>query len=193
MTPKTLPYDVLPDNSIRLLTLLPGDRSTPLECELHRADLPGLANSGEATKPTFEALSYTWGGSNKPQRIICGNSAIEITQSLFEALMDLRQAKTARTLWIDAVCIDQGDADEKKKQLHHMTSIYRHATQVVIWLGLAEESTGRAVDLIQQAANCLRREYGRKMPPSNLPDMEEPFSDEKNEARGFPPIEDLGH
>ena len=184
-------YDVLPNDSIRILSLLPGDRSAPLQCELHRADVPRNVSPESASGPTFEALSYVWGDGNLCQRIFCNKSLIKITQSLFDALIHLRHPKTARMLWIDAVCIDQNNNDEKIEQIPRMKDIYHHANQVVIWLGLDDESTNRALDLIRLAANCLRQESGQSMPQGDLSRFGESFSDEKNRQWGFPPIEDL--
>lgn len=184
-------YDVLPNDSIRVLSLLPGDRSAPLQCELHRADVPGVISSEGASGPAFEALSYTWGDGNLCRRLFCNTSVIKITQSLFDALIHLRHPKATRKLWVDAVCIDQNSNDEKIVQLPRMKDIYQHANQVVIWLGLADDSTSRALDLIRLAAKCLRQESGRNVIRGDPTRFYEPFSDEKNRQRGFPPIEDL--
>ena len=184
-------YDVLPNDSIRILSLLPGDRSAPLQCELHRADVPRNVSPESASGPTFEALSYVWGDGNLCQRIFCNKSVIKITQSLFDALIHLRHPKTARMLWIDAVCIDQNNNDEKIEQIARMKDIYQHANQVVIWLGLADESTSQALDLIQLAAKCLRQESGQSMPQGDCSRFGEPFSDERNRQRGFPPLAEL--
>ena len=183
-------YDVLPNDSIRVLSLLPGDRSAPLQCELHRADVPGVISPEGASGPTFEALSYVWGDGTLCQRLFCNTSAIEITQSLFDALIHLRHPKATRKLWVDAVCIDQNSNDEKIVQLPYMKDIYQHANQVVIWLGLADDSTGQALSLIRLAAHCLRQESGQSMPIYNSPRFKEPFSDERSRQRGFPPRED---
>ncbi len=183
-------YDVLPNDSIRVLSLLPGDRSAPLQCEIHRADVPGVISLEGASGPAFEALSYAWGNDKLCQRLFCNKSAIKITQSLFDALIHLRHPKAARMLWVDAVCIDQNNNDEKIEQLPHMKDIYQHANQVVIWLGLADDSTGQALSLIRLAAHCLRQESGQSMPRPSFRSRE-PFNKERNRQRGFPPIEDL--
>ena len=184
-------YDILPHDSIRILSLLPGNTDAPLQCELHRADVPGLNSPGGESGPTFEALSYTWGDGNLCQRLFCNTSVIKITQSLFDALIHLRHLEATRMLWVDAVCIDQNNNDEKIVQLPYMKDIYQHANQVVIWLGLADESTSRALDLIRLAAHWMWQESGQSMPRDNLSRYQEPFSDDKNRQRGFPPLEDL--
>ena len=153
--------------------------------------MPGLISPGGANGPKFEALSYAWGDGTLCQRLFCNNSAIKITQSLFDALIHLRHPKATRKLWADAVCIDQSNNDEKIEQIPHMKDIYQHANQVVIWLGLADESTSRALDLIRLAANRLRQESGQSVPRWDFMRFEEPFSDERNRRWGFPPTEDL--
>jgi hypothetical protein len=49
----------------------------------------------------------------------------------------------------------RADNDEKSKQAPLVKYIYQHAAQVLIWLGLADQSTGRVLDLIRLAADCL--------------------------------------
>jgi hypothetical protein len=41
--------------------------------------------------------------------------------------------------WVDALCINQKDAEERDEQVRRMKSIYRDAERVVIWLGDYEE------------------------------------------------------
>jgi hypothetical protein len=43
-------------------------------------------------------------------------------------------------IWIDALCINQSDNVEKAIQVPLMGSIYTNARQVIVWLGLEEES-----------------------------------------------------
>jgi hypothetical protein len=40
-----------------------------------------------------------------------------------------------RILWIDAICINQDDNDERGEQVARMGAIYGQATTVVLWLG----------------------------------------------------------
>ena len=37
--------------------------------------------------------------------------------------------------WIDALCINQDDAEEKNEQVRMMRSMYEKATNVWVWLG----------------------------------------------------------
>lgn len=60
---------------------------------------------------------------------------ITVTPNLELALRHLRLDNRRRTLWIDALCINQQDEDEKKVQIQRMDLIYANATAVLIWLG----------------------------------------------------------
>lgn len=45
-------------------------------------------------------------------------------------------------IWIDAICIDQTDENEKAMQIPLMSEIYKRAYQVNVWLGLPSYGTG---------------------------------------------------
>jgi hypothetical protein len=114
---------------IRLLTLSPSPSpSKPIRCHLRQASLD------DASK-TYEALSYTWGARNGTVPISCDGQTLLVTPNCESALRHLRNRLTSRVLWVDAVCIDQGSAEEKSTQVPLMGDIYALASQVVVWLG----------------------------------------------------------
>ncbi|KAH8784121.1 heterokaryon incompatibility protein-domain-containing protein [Hyaloscypha sp. PMI_1271] len=61
--------------------------------------------------------------------------AIEVLPNLDSALKHLRLADRARVLWVDAICINQPDEEEKKREVWRMGDIYRAARRVVVFLG----------------------------------------------------------
>jgi Heterokaryon incompatibility protein (HET) len=64
--------------------------------------------------PEFQALSYVWGSPDDPVDIVCENKVVSVTQNLHRALLRLRHAcYLIRRVWIDALCINQGDLDEQ--------------------------------------------------------------------------------
>jgi hypothetical protein len=111
----------------RLLILSPGSRSDTIRCQLKHVLL--------SSNPVFEALSYVWGDTSKPREILCQDKSIAVTESLFTALRYLRHEDQERTIWADAVCIDQGFDHEKNHQLALMRKIYSGAAQTLVWLG----------------------------------------------------------
>ena len=127
--PKAYPSRPLQDGEFRVLHLCPA-RSIQMriECSL---EIFKLSN-----KPNFEALSYTW-GSLRDQRAIRldSTSAFGVTDNLWHALRRLRHGRSVRTLWIDALCINQQDLEERGRQVQRMLDIYRAAQAVIVWLG----------------------------------------------------------
>ncbi|KAF2125010.1 HET-domain-containing protein, partial [Dothidotthia symphoricarpi CBS 119687] len=133
----TSPYKPLDLNEIRLIEILPGILEDSIELIIRTVDL--------GTQPQYEALSYVWkpqDGSIDPTRIpksvtikSLNGVAIPISANLDVALRHLRNEHHARTLWIDAICINQEDSTERNQQVSLMGKIYSLAKQVLVWLG----------------------------------------------------------
>jgi Heterokaryon incompatibility protein (HET) len=115
------------EKPIRLLCIQPGTGSDPVSCSLIHTSL--------LSYPTYEALSYTWGSPERPEKIYCGGKEIFVRRNLFAALSTFRQKAKPRTIWIDALCINQDDSNEKTKQIMLMAEIYKQADRGLIWLG----------------------------------------------------------
>lgn len=79
-------------------------------------------------------------------QIILDGKKFAVTENLFEALTRLRDVKKVRTLWVDAVCINQKDNTEKTVQVMMMGKIYSQASQVLVWL-LGDEPPGLLDDI----------------------------------------------
>ncbi|KAF2120291.1 heterokaryon incompatibility protein-domain-containing protein [Lophiotrema nucula] len=136
----------LDGRSFRLFRLFKGECGS-LEGELFDAwlqDTEGLIE--------YEALSYTWGGSYKPQDVTIDGKLMLVTTNLFRALQHLRCRNRDRILWIDAICIDQTNEKERGHQVQQMTDIYRTAERVLIWLGQSTPETDTVFDHMLQLA-----------------------------------------
>lgn len=146
-------YNSLKSWETRLLSLDPGGFHDPLSATLHVAvithhlDSLGLVETDGIV--TFEALSYTWGGETLSHPLICNGLTIGITYNLFTALRYLRDEKDCRYLWVDAVCINQLDNEEKSRQIRILQIIFEHAIQVVAWLGEEGQHTQAAFDVLR--------------------------------------------
>ena len=83
-------------------------------------------------RPKFDALSYMW-GDGKPERNITVNGGnYSVRQNLWDALHYLRKHALNTDYWIDAICINQRDADERNRQVRIMHHIYSRAQTVVV-------------------------------------------------------------
>lgn len=116
----------------RLVTLLPGTDSSPLSTRLSEISID--------LDTKYEALSYECKEKAGKCLIDCNDKQAYVTLNLRDALLALRYPDKPRYLWIDALCINQQDLQEKSKQILALKTIYQKAFTVIIWLGL-ESST----------------------------------------------------
>ncbi|KAF2167615.1 hypothetical protein M409DRAFT_54199 [Zasmidium cellare ATCC 36951] len=151
-------YTGLPVGHIRLLTIQPGEQGDAIRCET--AEHP-LRKDLE-----YSALSYKWGSPPESHSIFLNGHRFPVRKNLWRFLHQARSracSTLAGSLWIDAICIDQSNDQERARQVHMMPWIYRMAEQVVIWLGPAYESSDAAMDMFAK-----RPPEGRKGNLSSL-------------------------
>ena len=108
--------------------------------------------------PQYETLSYCWGDMKDTKTIEILQEASEyggeagqqlaITNNLARALQRIRFKDRPRTLWIDAICINQNDPVERALQVNFMQSVYKNAEKTVVWLGEGDETVGPALNLM---------------------------------------------
>ncbi|KAI9641711.1 hypothetical protein NHQ30_009567 [Ciborinia camelliae] len=98
----------------------------------------------------YEALSYVWGSTNPPKTINLGGRLVSITPNLDNALRNLRHPTSPRIFWVDALCINQDDLDERAAQVALMRRVYSDATIVLIWLGPEAEGSERAMQSVER-------------------------------------------
>ncbi|CZR66859.1 uncharacterized protein PAC_16760 [Phialocephala subalpina] len=114
-------------HEIRIVHILPGAWGEDIACELRTTSLDGA--------PIYQTLSYVWGDASITKPILVDGSRFEVTANLYAALKRLRCATTKRVIWIDALCINQRDNEEKTSQVMLMQRIYEGCAEVLIWLG----------------------------------------------------------
>lgn len=135
---------------IRVLDLLPGIGE--LKCTITQVSV----NSGGYT-----ALSYEWGPQDMLYQIMVLDDAgkaqghIRVTTNLRNALCDLRDSHDVKNkrFWIDQITINQQDQTEKGHQVRSMTTIYKKAARVIVYLGpydVDKESEQGALDLLEK-------------------------------------------
>lgn len=151
----TYSYDPLPTaGHSRILKLDPGTPSQPLTCSLETLRLKNA--------PQYEALSYAWGNPDRNFVLTCDGKELRITESLDKALRRLRHPKHLCTLWIDQLCIDQENVDERSQQVQIMRDIYSSASQVLSWLGPDDHNQATlAKELIAKLSTVEMDEHAR--------------------------------
>lgn len=111
----------------RLLYLSPDPG--PIQCDLRVVSV--------STREPYEALSYCWGPPTPTRSIFVNGKTFSVGANLYTALLHLRggDGRRPRTLWIDAICINQGDRHEKNICIPQMGHIYRSCWRTIMWLG----------------------------------------------------------
>lgn len=144
-----LQYDDLPqDRSIRVIDLAPGAWDAPVRCSLRTVRL-------DDNNLCYEAISYAWGDPTDRRALVCNGSIVSTTRNLFEALQRFRYDATTRTLWADAICINQANNEERTSQVRLMSFIYKRAVRVLVWLQHDDDQ------IVQDSLNAVWR-FARK-------------------------------
>lgn len=113
--------------------------------------------------PDYEAISYVWGNPENQAVLRVEDAELKVTVNLELALRYLRLSHEPRTLWVDAICIDQNNIDERNWQVQLMKNIYSSCVRDLIWLGTAQEDTEIAIaSLAHMESLNLRRWTGTK-------------------------------
>lgn len=167
-------YESLPGEGwIRILIIEPAaNLDDPLECSIELVPLQPSSN--------YAALSYSWGmngdGDNSLSRVIeVAGKPMHITQNLYEGLRRIRPWGAAwvspKRLWIDGICINQADDEERGAQVAVMALIYQYATETILWLGEGEEEADDAIMLrvLEQLEACRGTTMQLSSKPSFIP------------------------
>ncbi|TDZ54772.1 Heterokaryon incompatibility protein 6, OR allele [Colletotrichum trifolii] len=115
------------------------------------------------TERDYAAVSYAR-GTAEPSRMLMvdGTSCLQMTPTVDSILRHLRKPNKTRHLWIDAVCLDQSNADEKAEQIPQMGAIYKGAKKVHVWLGEADHSTAGLFSAARKLSSLPHSSYSRE-------------------------------
>lgn len=125
------------DPQLRILHLLPASKSK-------EAIVCRLTTTYAGDKPSYEALSYSWGDFQDRRQITLNGYNFPVTSNLYCALRHLRYADKERRLWVDAICLNQNNMREKSVMVQRMHLVYDQANRTLVWLGDEGSDTGIA-------------------------------------------------
>jgi hypothetical protein len=136
---------------IRIIVLHPAhSQSAEIQCDIWHTRLGRRCN--------YIALSYTWGDPEHKHTILVNSRKFEVTTNLRDALCYLRTPERPLIFWIDAICINQDDIDERSQQVQIMRDIYSGAECVYAWIGCADSFSPVACNFIQNLATRISDE-----------------------------------
>lgn len=136
----------------RLLKLFGGRSEAAIACEMS-------STTARESDRRYEALSYVWGDPRKAEIITVNGTQFPVTSSLHQSLTRLRYPDNDRSIWVDAVCINQSNLSERSLQVRRMGSIYRRAQRVVVFLGSEADRSSQAMALLDQLSDLAHRDH----------------------------------
>lgn len=159
-------YTKLPKGHIRVVVIRQGQSDDALQLDIHSVSRDRL--------PSYSALSYEWGEgpeihpvilrdyTRHPRDILNIRNRLRflmfravgtrffLRTNLYAALRQLRRPDESVKIWVDAICINQLDDEEKAEQVARMAEIYNRAFNVPIWLGVASRGSDMAMDFVNE-------------------------------------------
>ncbi|KAI0188311.1 heterokaryon incompatibility protein-domain-containing protein [Xylaria flabelliformis] len=134
----------------RLLTIFAGREDEALHSRLTHAILSDPA-------VVYETISYCWGDTSARDSITVNGDTVDVPASTAAALKCMRKAEEPRIVWIDSVCINQTDLDERADQVGMMADIFRSAKGNLVYLGESDERTRDAFEMVERLYQEIRR------------------------------------
>jgi hypothetical protein len=129
LTPDTYTYKALEPDQIRLVSLSLTENDE-------------LLASIEATSfdahdpPNYSALSYCWGGNTSTVAVSCNGADLHITSTLEAGLREITKSQAPTLLWVDQICINQNDTNERSEQVKKMNAIFNRTSRLKLLLRL---------------------------------------------------------
>ena len=152
------PFKELPEYHIRVVKIKPGDAQHPLRLKLQIVDPRNFK---------YTALSYCWdldhtaqsdasyGPVGVTQSVPVSGTDVKISQSLYDALCQIRDVQSDVPIFVDALCINFEDERERTEYLEIMGHIYARAASVVVWLGKKDRESNEIMLIMRKLVNAI--------------------------------------
>jgi hypothetical protein len=146
-----------PQRQIRLLRLHGGSKRQGIFASLEVWE--------RGSEPKYRAISYVCGDAQRMQSITVNGSRVSVRHNCYYALWQARLHYPKSRVWIDAICINQLDLEEKTAQVTMMHDIYSQAHQILACIGPSDTHSdvvlraARNVDMFVQ--DLATDEFGR--------------------------------
>ncbi|KAK4497073.1 hypothetical protein PRZ48_011522 [Zasmidium cellare] len=106
--------------------------------------------------PDYYAVSYTW-GEELSQIISVNGQSFPVRRNCHYALWQVRLHHPGEFIWIDSICINQDDPEERKCQVSIMEKIYTRALWTLACIGPHENNSEILVRSLKQMKDINRK------------------------------------
>lgn len=146
--------------------------------------------------PEYFCLSYTWGTQSEDVEIQIDGQVLYVRPSLVDTIHRLQEMTAeglspdlnVKWVWIDRICINQDDIEERSEQVRCMGTIYSQAVRTIIWAGPDLDGCSSAWSLIDQIYNICISENSQVKYLADIPFRI--YSDQNHAESRLPPWND---
>jgi hypothetical protein len=124
-------HDAVPDSAthMRLVEVLDDNYSETIQIRCR------MSTWSVDTMPPYHATSYTWGDPESNATILINDQTFRVRTNCELVLEQAYVYKKGCYYWVDAICINQEDLQEKSQQVGMMGQIYKSAQHVLACVG----------------------------------------------------------
>ncbi|KAL7919416.1 heterokaryon incompatibility domain-containing protein [Trichoderma austrokoningii] len=146
------PYKLLGASSFRLLKVWRKDNG----------DIAGHLETFSLTSqdyPEFATVSYAWGEVTRNKTIDLDGepfAVLDSTYPILEAICGNSNLKSYARFWIDSICINSDDEEERASQVQLMGRLYESSHITIVWLGPGDADSDQAMEFFLTL--CQRRD-----------------------------------
>lgn len=109
--------------------------------------------------PFYEAISYCWNDSKEHAQLFLDGFERKVPAKAESTLRAICDDHGHTPVWLDAICINQDDPEEKAQQAEIMAEVYAKAARVLIWLGNGGGFAGRATSAVRELRGTIDEEF----------------------------------
>jgi hypothetical protein len=158
-------------------------------CNMEVISLP---ESPAAATMRYKALS--WYCSDQEQWdsqifVLPTFEAVQVPDPLRAALQDIGDLSQETAVWVYQVCIDHDSADEVAQQTSLVPDIFQHASEVIVWPGLADDESAKALSFVPDVVDLRNIDDLVLGSPNPIPT---PIANLVPEYFGTPPVFGVG-
>ncbi|KAH3971735.1 hypothetical protein HBH98_126210 [Parastagonospora nodorum] len=163
---------------------------------LEAADIGHFEEFSLDDVPAFYTLSHCWGCERQEYTFTIEGHTLKISKHLADGLQCLQQLAGVHSslspplqyVWIDCICIDQTNLNERATQVRLMGTIYSRAIRTLIWLGPKSHDSASSWSLISDIYNLLQKNHPNIDLPEQIP--HKMFSEAQHIGTGLPAFAD---
>lgn len=122
---------------------------------------PHIIHTNLNTAPSYTSVSYSWNDQQRDHDLHVDSHTLKVIENLRIGLSYMIKQASTQFLWVDEICIDQENEEERAVQIPLMEEIYTRCQECLVWLGDGTPETDIAIDAMPRISEHVKL-YGAK-------------------------------